>query len=57
MGQVQRPAMQVEPPVQRMPQPPQFRLSVCVFAQVPPQAVVPVGHAHMPLVQVAPVGH
>jgi hypothetical protein len=60
VGQVQTPAVQVRPPVQAMPQPPQFWLSVfgstqapahgvSVDAQVVPQAFCeqtwPVAHA------------
>jgi hypothetical protein len=43
-GQPQRPAVQVEPPLQVTPQAPQLALSVCGSTQAPAQAVRPAGH-------------
>ena len=43
------PPLQTIPAAQETPHPPQFALSLCVFAQMPPQRMVPVAHAHVPL--------
>ena len=56
MAQAQRPAVQVCPPVQALPQAPQLVASVCVFTQAPPQSVVPVAQAQAPAVQTRPIG-
>ncbi len=40
-----------------VPQPPQLLGSVWVSTHAPLQSVVPLGHAQVPLEQVAPVGH
>ena len=54
-GQTQRPAVQVDPPPQRVPQAPHEKFEVWRSTQNPPQLVVPVLHAHAPIVQVAVV--
>jgi len=41
--------VQTLPPLQTVPQVPQFAESVIVSRHVPPQAVFPVGHSHEPL--------
>ena len=41
---------------QAVPQPPQLAVSVCVLTQRPMQLFSPIGHEHMPAVQVWPIG-
>jgi hypothetical protein len=51
-------ATQLAPPGQRMPQLPQWAADVVVSTQpLPPQSIVPVGHAHCPDTHDAPIGH
>jgi hypothetical protein len=45
------------PPGQRVPQLPQLLLSVCVLVQVLLHIESPMGHVHIPPLQVAPDGH
>jgi len=62
-SEVQVPLMQVCPPVQRIPQPPQLAVSPCTSWQLPPQQAWPVRHggpaAHpqLPSMQVSPSRH
>jgi hypothetical protein len=53
---VHTPLVHVWPPTQAMHPGPQCSGSVCVFAQAPPQLVVPVGQRHMPPEQTALLG-
>jgi hypothetical protein len=50
------PLQQLCPGVQRVPHAPQLFTSVCVFAQVPPQGIVPdtQGSVHVPIEQLCP---
>jgi hypothetical protein len=52
---VQRPAEQLCPAVQAVPQAPQFMASVCVFTHAVPQSIWPAAQAQRPAVQVCPV--
>ncbi len=54
MGHAQAPVVQVAPVGHARPQAPQLVLLVCVFTQVPPQSVWPVGQPQRPAVQVWP---
>jgi len=47
--------VQVRPPGQTLPQPPQLLFSVLVLTQLPLQKVCPAGHAHTLFVQVRPL--
>ncbi len=51
---MQAPALQVLPPVQALPQAPQWVLLVCVLTQVPLHNVPPLGQVQLPVVQVWP---
>lgn len=49
LKQLQLPLWQVVPPPHRMPQPPQFALSVCSLTQALPQATCPGLHPDVQL--------
>ena len=55
LDHMHRPALQV-PLSQMRPHAPQFRESVVVSMQVPPQTMPPPGQPHVPELHVAPAG-
>jgi hypothetical protein len=58
-GAQHTPLMHISPAVvlHAFPHEPQFIASVWKLRQIPAHAVVPVGHTHAPLTQLAPVAH